>query len=438
MRIQTSTTRAQPATNLTSQAATPPPAAARSTGGGASAGGAAQARATGQSTFEGSATTFPAARPPDGTAPLPLTPQTSGRTVVFLNYEESYLQGRLGSSWSRTGKPGNTLQPSQGSFDIAASHTNASQHHVLQVGLEFRNTTDKPVKLTLSKPQVTDLPVYARDPQQTVKADADHGRKPLDLDLLVKPPATARALPNGAVEITIPPRTSVQVPIGEVGRFPPFEVNKIKSTLDFNKTPPTGAQISELRGGKRSVYYELQATVSPPGSLQISDIARHPGGKRQDFKMEDGKPVEPLFHHEGHFSPQRQEQSAPVLLTPGGQRATFQIKGNNVTKDAHYNAKHTYFVAFPPNQMPKTVSFVGQGGKTLPKVGDRVLDKLEQPFEDKVNKKTYPFSLTMPFAEALERGHLKLAGTDANGNKVYRVDVTWRAGDNCSLSLYAR
>jgi len=44
----------------------------------------------------------------------------------------------------------------------------------------------------------------------------------------------------------------------------------------------------------------------------------------------------------------------------------------------------------------------------------------------------------MPFAEALKRGHLKPAGTDAKGHTAYRVDVTWRAGDNGSLSFYAR
>ncbi|AKJ04130.1 hypothetical protein ATI61_101774 [Archangium gephyra] len=435
MKIQTTPTRAQTATNPQPQVQTPPPATTRGTGGGAGTGGSAQARATGQSTFEGAATTFPAAKPPNGTAKVDVSPQASGRPVVFLNYEESYLQGRLGDSWSRTGDPTKTLQPSQGSFDIAASHTNASQHNVLQVGLEFRNTTDKEVKLTLSQPRVSDLPVYARDPAKIAAIDEAHGRKPLDPDSLVKPPATARALPNGAVELTIPPGASVQVPVGEVGRFPPFAD---KRTLDFNKTPPTSAQISELRGGKRSIYYELQATVSPPGSLAISDIACHPGGKRQDFKMKDGSPVTPLPHHEGVFNAQRQTQSAPVLLTPGGQRATFQIQGSNDTHDAHYNAQHTYFVAFPANQMPKTLSFVGQGGQTLPKVGDRVLDKLEQPFQDTVNGKTYKHSLTMSFAEALKRGHIKPAGVDATGNKVYRVDVTWRAGDNCSLSLYAR
>ena len=67
-----------------------------------------------------------------------------------------------------------------------------------------------------------------------------------------------------------------------------------------------------------------------------------------------------------------------------------------------------------------------------------MLDKLQQSFQDTVNGKTYKHSLTMSFAEAIKRGHLKPAGVDTQGNKVYRVDVTWRAGDNCSLSLYAR
>lgn len=436
MITKTPSTLTQPVTTPKPQAQTTPPATTKSTTGTGATGasGTAQARATGQSTFEGSAKTFPAAKPPNGTEELELVAQ-QGRSVVFLNYEESYLQGRLGNTWSRTNDPEKTLQPQQGSFDIAASHTNASQHHVLQVGLEFRNTTNKEVKLTLSKPQVTDLPVYARDPSQAAAADKAHGRKMLDLDSLVKPPAKARALPNGAVEITIPPNASVQVPIGEVGRFPPF---KDGSTLDFNKTPPTKEQISELRGGKRSVYYEMQATVSPPGSLVISDIARHPGGTRQDFKMKNGEPIDVAEHHEGHFLPMRQEQPEPVLLTPGGQRATFQIEGSNATHDARYNAKHTFFVAFPANQLPKTLSFVGQGGQTLPKVGARVLDKLTQPFKDTVNNKTYDHSLTMSFAEALKRGHIKPAGTDAKGNTVYQVDITWRAGDNCSLALYAR
>lgn len=168
-----------------------------------------------------------------------------------------------------------------------------------------------------------------RSPGVCARPTADrHGR-------LAGEAAGDGALPNGAVELTLPPNASVRVPIGEVRKFPPFAD---KSTLDFNKSKPTGAQISELRGGKRSLYYELQATVSP-GSLVISDIARHPGGKRQDFTMKDGTPVKPIFHHKGLFNAQRQTQSAPVLLTPGGQSAFNWLRLPSVTHSFDSNQR---------------------------------------------------------------------------------------------------
>ncbi|MBI3037640.1 hypothetical protein HYY75_01130 [bacterium] len=319
--------------------------------------------------------------------------------IVFLNYDETITDGELGDSFIDVGLKNVVLFPNASEFVIGSSHANGSKKCVMRSGVRFVNhSSSNVIALDISWPPAN------WEGQQLLS-------------------------PLQRLAFSIPPGKSVDAKVVQA---------KIHTTPN-------------VRDGSCPAIFNFFVSVKTgdPQALEIRDIACQP-----ESTVVNPSPHSPgeKYHHQGVYQEQVQV-GAPLALKPNVV-ASLAIRGTQVEHNAHYEARHRFFITFLPGKEPKSLVFYGTGGYAYPVINGKrrgsvqlvprrdingnVLYK-EIAEGDKIAKYLVinEFkSLSIPFSEAKKW----LISVEAQNpdSPVYALDITFKPRDNGNLGVMAQ